>query len=144
MPLSASPGYNPPVSPNPRAYAQQPTYITPAAAANPIALSTPPQEEVCVECAMRDQDMIDVDVTTPGVWERESDVQFDELMRRELEDEANGVVPDDTSRPRARGGLLTEQNLKVWLSVVRFYSLIPGWCLSLFRTRGSPPQDSRP
>lgn len=144
MPLSASPGYNPPVSPNPRAYAQQPTYITPAAAANPIALSTPPQEEVCVECAMRDQDMIDVDVTTPGVWERESDVQFDELMRRELEDEANGVVPDDTSRPRARGGLLTEQNLKVWLSVVRFYLRIPSWCLSLFRTRGSPPQDSRP
>jgi hypothetical protein len=93
---------------------------------------------------MRDQDMIDVDVTTPGVWERESDVQFDELMRRELEDEANGVVPDDTSRPRARGGLLTEQNLKVWLSVVRFYLRIPGWCLSLFRTRGSPPQDSRP
>ncbi|KAJ6593900.1 hypothetical protein B0H19DRAFT_1092649 [Mycena capillaripes] len=116
MPLSASPGYNPPVSPNPRAFAQQPTYIT-AAAPNPIALSTPPQEEVCVECAMRDQDMIDVDVTSPGIWERESDVMFDELMRRELEDEANGVVADDPSRPRARGGLLTEQNLKVWLSV---------------------------
>ncbi|KAJ7170555.1 hypothetical protein C8R43DRAFT_979872 [Mycena crocata] len=114
MPLSASPGYNPPVSPNPRAYAQQPTYITPPAAPNPVV---PPQEEVCVECAMRDQDMIDVDVTTPGVWERESDVMFDELMRRELEDEVNGVVADDPSRPRARGGMLTEQNLKVWLSV---------------------------
>ncbi|KAJ7680321.1 hypothetical protein DFH06DRAFT_1278397 [Mycena polygramma] len=117
MPLSASPGYNPPVSPNPRAFAHQPTYITPGAAANPVALSTPPQEEVCVECAMRDQDMIDVDVTSPGIWERESDVMFDELMRRELEDEANGVVADDPSRPRARGGFLTEQNLKVWLSV---------------------------
>ncbi|KAJ7045517.1 hypothetical protein C8F04DRAFT_988573 [Mycena alexandri] len=117
MPLSASPGYNPPVSPNPRAFAQQPTYITPPAAPNPVVLSSPPQEEVCVECAMRDQDMIDVDVTTPGVWERESDAAFEDLLRRELEDEAGGVVSEDTSRPRARGGLLTEQNLKVWLSV---------------------------
>ncbi len=33
----------------------------------------PPQEEVCVECAMRDQDMADVDVTSAGVWERASD-----------------------------------------------------------------------
>ncbi|KAJ7462306.1 hypothetical protein B0H11DRAFT_2175396 [Mycena galericulata] len=117
MPLSASPGYNPPVSPNLRAYAHQPTYITPPVAPNPVALSTPPQEEVCVECAMRDQDMIDVDVTTPGVWERESDVVFEELLRREQEDEAIGVVSDDPSRPRALGGLLTEQNLRVWLSV---------------------------
>ncbi|KAJ7188265.1 hypothetical protein C8R46DRAFT_979302 [Mycena filopes] len=117
VPLSASPGYNPPVSPNPRAFAQQPTYITPPSAPNPVVLSSPPQEEVCVECAMRDQDMIDVDVTTPGVWERESDVMFEDLLRRELEDEASGVVPEDASRPRARGGLLTEQNLKVWLSV---------------------------
>ncbi|KAJ6586923.1 hypothetical protein DFH09DRAFT_977224 [Mycena vulgaris] len=117
MPLSASPGYNPPVSPNPRAYAHQPTYITPSSAPRPMALSTPPQEEVCVECAMRDQDMIDVDVTTPGVWERESDVMFEDLLRRELEDEASGVVVDDPTRPPARGGLLTEQNLKAWLSV---------------------------
>ncbi|KAJ7262176.1 hypothetical protein B0H12DRAFT_1104639 [Mycena haematopus] len=116
MPLSASPGYNPPVSPNPRAYAQQPTYINPPAA-NPVPLSTPPQEEVCVECAMRDQDMIDVDVTSPGIWERESDAMYEELKRREFEDEANGVVNEDPSRPRVRGGLLTEQNLKAWLAV---------------------------
>ncbi|KAJ7901828.1 hypothetical protein B0H14DRAFT_2668619 [Mycena olivaceomarginata] len=114
MPLSASPGYNPPVSPNPRAYAQQPTYINPPP---PVALSTPPQEEVCVECAMRDQDMIDVDVTSPGIWERESDAMFEELKHRELEDEANGIVNEDPSRPRVRGGRLTEQNLKMWLSV---------------------------
>ncbi|KAF8210272.1 hypothetical protein K438DRAFT_1903842 [Mycena galopus ATCC 62051] len=63
--------------------------------ANPVALSTPPQEEVCVECAMRDQDMIDVDVTSPGIWERESDAMFEELKRSELEDEANGVVNED-------------------------------------------------
>ncbi|KAJ7218068.1 hypothetical protein GGX14DRAFT_439572 [Mycena pura] len=114
MPMSASPGYNPPVSPNPRAYAQQPTYVTPSAP-KPVVLSSPP-EEVCVECAMRDQDMIDVDVTSPGVWDRESDVMFEELLRREIEDEASDV-PFDESRPRARGGLLTEQNLRVWLSV---------------------------
>lgn len=68
---------------------------------------------------MRDQDMADVDVTSPGVWERASDVLFEELMERELQDEANGVVVvDDSSRPKARGGRLTEQNLKIWLSVV--------------------------
>ncbi|KAJ7072327.1 hypothetical protein C8F01DRAFT_972448 [Mycena amicta] len=113
MPLSASPGYNAPVSPKPRAQAQQPTYIT---APSPVVLSSPPQEEVCVECAMRDQDMIEVDVTSPGVWDRESDVMFEELLRREADDETNGI-PFDESRPRAHGGLLTEQNLRVWLSV---------------------------
>ncbi|KAJ6588056.1 hypothetical protein B0H19DRAFT_1247774 [Mycena capillaripes] len=111
LPFSTSPGDNPPVYLNPHAHAQQPAYITAAP-----ALSTTPQEEVCVECAIRDQGLIDVDVTSPGIWERESDVMYDELMRRELEDEANGVIADDPSRPRARGGLLMEQNLKAWLS----------------------------
>ena len=121
MPLSASPSYNPPVAPNPRAYAQQPTYITPPTTPTPIktVYSIPPQEEICVECAMRDQDMADVDVTSPGVWDRESDVAFEELKRRELEDEKNGVMPTDPpTRPRVRGGLLTEQNLKLWLCIV--------------------------
>jgi len=126
MPLSASPSYNPPVAPNPRAYAQQPTYITPPTTPTPIktVYSTPPQEEICVECAMRDQDMADVDVTSPGVWDRESDVAFEDLKRRELEDEKNGVVPADRpTRPRIRGGRLTEQNLKLWLSIVCPFSL---------------------
>nr|GAT56382.1 predicted protein [Mycena chlorophos] len=113
MPLSASPGYSPPVSPTPRAFAQQPTYITPQA---PVGLSAPPQEEVCVECAMRDADLASIDVTSPGIWERESDVMFEELLRREVEDEASGISFDE-SRPRARGGLLSEQNLRVWLSI---------------------------
>ena len=67
---------------------------------------------------MRDQDMADVDVTSPGIWERESDILFEELIRRETEDEENGI-PFDESRPRTQGGRLTEQNLRVWLSVVR-------------------------
>jgi hypothetical protein len=125
-PLPHSPTYNPslgiPISPKPRAYAQHPTYVTPQSAPNPLntvySPAPPPQEEVCVECAMRDQDMADVDVTTPGIWERESDAAFNDLVRREQEDEAGGVVTLDPSRPRAKGGRLTEQNLKIWLSIV--------------------------
>ncbi|KAH7923738.1 hypothetical protein BV22DRAFT_1092349 [Leucogyrophana mollusca] len=127
--LSTSPTYSPtmgisiPISPNPRAYAQHPTYITPAAAPdpiNPILSPNPPvpPEEVCVECAMRDQDMADVTVVGPGVWDRESDVLYEELLRREQEEEALGVISSECStRPRARGGRLTEQNLKVWATM---------------------------
>ncbi|KAF8161078.1 hypothetical protein B0H34DRAFT_795918 [Crassisporium funariophilum] len=123
MPLSASPTYNPPVSPNYRAYPQQPTYVIQQNAPNPIqTVYTPviPQqpEEVCVECAMRDQDMADVDVTTPGAWERASDAFFEDLKQRELEDEAKGIVAvEGPSRPRIKGGRLTEQNVKLWLSI---------------------------
>ncbi|KAF8906552.1 hypothetical protein CPB84DRAFT_1704809 [Gymnopilus junonius] len=118
MPLSASPTYNPPISPNHRASAQQPTYVTQPHAPNPVYTPiAPPQEEICVECAMRDQDMADVDVTSPGVWERASDVLFEELKQRELEEEATGVVVDNPSRPRIKGGRLTEQNVKLWLSI---------------------------
>lgn len=127
--LSSSRPYSPtlaiPISSNPRAYPQHPTYITPAAATpdpiNPILSPNPPQpqEEVCVECAMRDQDMADVVVIGPGIWDRESDVLFEELLRREEEEEASGFVPSEcSSRPRARGGRLTEQNLKLWATMV--------------------------
>ena len=114
------------VSSNPRVQAHQPTYINPAPAPtpiNPIFTSQPlPAEEVCVECAMRDQDMADVDVTSPGIWSRESDVHYDELLRRELEEEAMAISPQEQLRPRARGGRLTEANLKLWLSLVRVLS----------------------
>ena len=126
----ASPSYSTskpiaiPVSPKLRAPAQQPTYITPASAPNPInpvfSPSPPnPMEEVCVECAMRDQDMADVDVTSPGIWERDSDAAYEELLHRELDEEEEGVAPENPNRPRARGGRLTEPNLKLWLSLVR-------------------------
>lgn len=123
IPLSASPSYNPPIASKHRAFPQQPTYVTPPATPVPInTVFTPKQpvqqEEICVECAMRDQDMADVDVTSPGVWERDSDAAFEDLKRRELEDEAKGVLTlDDSTRPRPKGGRLTEQNLKLWLSV---------------------------
>lgn len=123
MPLSASPTYTPPISSRQRAYPQQPTYIQNVSPnpVNPVYLpNNNPPEEVCVECAMRDQDMADVDVTSPGVWERDSDVQFEELKRREVEEEATGVVnTEGPPRPKSKGGKLTEPNLKLWLSVVR-------------------------
>lgn len=127
MRMSSAAQYSPalsiPVSPNPRAQAQQPTYINPNPVPAPIrpipTLQRLPAEEVCAECAMRDQDMADVDVTSPGIWERESDVLYEDLVRRELEEEAMCVQPQDQHRPRARGGRLTVPNLKLWLSVVR-------------------------
>jgi hypothetical protein len=70
---------------------------------------------------MRDQDMADVDVTGPGVWERESDALYDDLVRREQEEEQEDVISNESyksNRPRAKGGRLSESNLKVWLTMV--------------------------
>ncbi|THV05056.1 hypothetical protein K435DRAFT_774051 [Dendrothele bispora CBS 962.96] len=119
MPLAASPNYNPPVSSRQRAYAQQP-YITQNVTPNPVNPVFLPNngEEVCVECAMRDQDMADVDVTSPGVWDRDSDVFYEDLRRKEEEEERTGIIDTDgPPRPKYKGGLLTEQNLKIWLSL---------------------------
>ena len=133
--LSSTRPYSPtlaiPISSNPRVYPQHPTYITPAAATpdpiNPIFSPNPPQpqEEICIECAMRDQDMADVVVVGPGIWDRESDVLFDELLKREEEEEAAGIVASEcSSRLRARGGRLTEQNLKLWTTMVSASDLV--------------------
>jgi hypothetical protein len=129
--MTSSPSYqnklsNIPLSSVPRTSAQQPTYVMPPDIPNGMSPSfspkpTIPQEEICVECAMRDQDMADVDVTSPGIWDRESDVLYEDLIRREQEDLAAGVVSLDhpqPQRPRAKGGRLTESNLKIWLSIV--------------------------
>jgi hypothetical protein len=43
----------------------------------------PPQEEICLECLMRDRDLMHVDVTSEGVWERASDVDWHERLERE-------------------------------------------------------------
>ncbi|CAE6471650.1 unnamed protein product [Rhizoctonia solani] len=72
-------------------------------------------EEVCVECMMRDRDMADVDVTGPGMWARESDVWYEELVRREEEEARSGMLPDpQRRRTPARGTPLTETNLRIW------------------------------
>lgn len=73
---------------------------------------------------MRDRDMADVDVTSRGIWERESDVWYEELVRREVENARRGIVPNENSgKPRAKGGMLTEANIAVWLTMVRLRSL---------------------
>ena len=91
----------------------------PFRARRPKRLPDPPQqEEVCIECVKRDQDMADVDVIRPGVWERESDVLYEELKQREQEEEASGNTNVDRSHPKARGASLSEQNLALWLSMV--------------------------
>ncbi len=46
--------------------------------------------EVCLECMMRDEDMIDITVVGEGIWERESDKDFEEAVRLEAEEAANG------------------------------------------------------
>lgn len=75
---------------------------------------------------MRDQDMADVDVTTPGVWDRESDVLFEELKSREQEEEMTGIINvEEPPRPKSKGGKLTEQNIKIWLSIVRLSFFAP-------------------
>lgn len=71
---------------------------------------------------MRDRDMADVDVTSPGAWERESDVWYEELVRREVEESRRGIVPSENSnKPRSKGDPLLEANLTVWLTMVRTF-----------------------
>ncbi|KDQ21738.1 hypothetical protein BOTBODRAFT_168954 [Botryobasidium botryosum FD-172 SS1] len=79
----------------------------------------PRVEEVCVECMMRDRDMADVDVTTPGVWDRESDVGYQELVRKEELEGMQGVPADvDTKKLRSRGThQMSEENMSVWLTM---------------------------
>lgn len=96
----------------------------------PRAQVVPAQpEEVCIECMMRDRDMADVIVTGPGIWDRESDVHIRELIEREDEEErawrerhaAELAVPGNNKlrppRRASKGHRLTEQNLKIWLTL---------------------------
>ncbi|MBW0522495.1 hypothetical protein O181_062210, partial [Austropuccinia psidii MF-1] len=42
--------------------------------------------EVCIECMMRDRDMVGIDVISPGVWDRKSDIDFHQAMAQEEND----------------------------------------------------------
>ena len=120
-PIPTSPSIPVPVTSNPRTIPQSPRYVNAPlnGTQNPIYTRPHiPKDEVCLECAMRDQDMADVDVTSPGVWERDSDVYYQDLVRSEEESISSGTpLPED--RPRSTGDMLTETNLKLWLSMVR-------------------------
>ncbi|GAA94839.1 uncharacterized protein L969DRAFT_54965 [Mixia osmundae IAM 14324] len=48
--------------------------------------------EVCIECMMRDRDLADTDVTSPGIWARASDAAYEEALRREEADEQSSIA----------------------------------------------------
>lgn len=108
-----------------------------------------PQPEICVECMMRDRDMIDIDVTSPGIWARGSDGEGEEWEEDSTpthgDSEDSGRVRDiregrsrdshgarssgygsisqsRISRRRTRPLNLTVENLKVWTNMVRLSS----------------------
>lgn len=61
----------------------------PSALTGPDGVRRNPNDpDVCLECMMRDEDMIDVHVLGAGLWERESDREFDEACRMEAEDDS--------------------------------------------------------
>ncbi|PWN36230.1 uncharacterized protein FA14DRAFT_53088 [Meira miltonrushii] len=61
----------------------------PSALTGPDGIRRNPNDpDVCLECMMRDEDMIDVHVLGTGLWERESDREFDEACRIEAEDDS--------------------------------------------------------
>ena len=121
-PITTSPSIPMPISSSPRAFPQSPRFnnVPLNGTQNPIYTRPHiPREEVCLECSMRDQDMADVDVTSPGIWERDSDVYYQDLIRSEEDALSNGTpLPEDHSR--STGDMLTETNLKLWLTMVHF------------------------
>ncbi|CAE6517982.1 unnamed protein product [Rhizoctonia solani] len=128
MPRRSSPPRDPPalsavpeLSRPPLMFSAEDLLNNPADSRYPAPAQPPMQpvmaaiEEVCVECMMRDRDMADVDVTGPGIWARESDVWYEELVRREEEEARSGMLPDpQRRRTPARGIPLTETNLRIW------------------------------
>ena len=58
-----------------------------------------PQEEICIECMMRDRDLADVDVTGEHVWDRQSDVDFE--MKKEREQDILRTVGSESRPPSA-------------------------------------------
>lgn len=61
----------------------------PSALTGPDGIRRNPNDpDVCLECMMRDEDMIDVHVLGAGLWERESDRDFDDACRVEAEEDS--------------------------------------------------------
>lgn len=75
----------------------------------------PPPEEICVECLMRDRDLMHVDVTSPRVWSRASDGVFAQMLAaergydRDWEAEHGFTAYDGPRHPRHRGTLVDEE-----------------------------------
>ncbi|KAI5116862.1 hypothetical protein M0805_001744 [Coniferiporia weirii] len=101
-----------PISATTRAVAQQPTYITLPSSPTPIAvcppyqpadLNAPEGRGVCMECVMCDQEMVDMDVTSSGMWDRKSDVHYLDLCCHEIEEaEEHLWLSMNPCKPQAR------------------------------------------
>jgi hypothetical protein len=84
----------------------------PLAGAPPLKVKLPPpQEEICLECLMRDRDLIHVDVMTDGVWERASDADWREMLEREREWEW------DVEQAQAEGYLVADSDADFFRAV---------------------------
>lgn len=67
----------------------------------------PPQEEICLECLMRDRDLSHIDVSSPGVWSRASDAGFARMLVEERGfdhrwEDARGFLAYEGPRNKAR------------------------------------------
>ncbi|CEH15539.1 hypothetical protein CBOM_03839 [Ceraceosorus bombacis] len=65
---------------------------------------SPNDPEVCLECMMRDEDMIDVHVLGPGLWERESDRDFEDACRAEAEEDDKREARRNAASQGTHGG----------------------------------------
>lgn len=75
----------------------------------------PPAEEICVECLMRDRDLMHIDVASPRVWSRASDAGFTQLLLierafdRQWEAEHGFTAYDGPRQGRHRAALVDEE-----------------------------------
>ena len=65
------------------ALATSTTRPTEAGPSAPRASKPAAEEGICLECMMRDRDLADVDVHGEGVWERQSDADFEGMKNAE-------------------------------------------------------------
>lgn len=75
----------------------------------------PPAEEICVECLMRDRDLMHIDVTSPRVWSRALDAVFTQMLLaerafdRQWEAEHGFTAYDGPRHARHRATLVDEE-----------------------------------
>ncbi|TEB23778.1 hypothetical protein FA13DRAFT_1402588 [Coprinellus micaceus] len=107
-------------STSPNTNSQQPTdssrrYWSNVANALQTVGTDPHVEDVCEECIKRDQSLSDVDVTSPGSWDRAGDAGYEYFSNADLdlEDEYRGADSGE-SRPQYKVLSLTEHNLELW------------------------------
>jgi len=84
-------------------------YIMPPQLPAPKRALQPPPAEVCLECMMRDRDMIGIDVVGPGVWARESDADFEEAMRAQAAMDDQHSDPDSSAHQNPSSTQTTDE-----------------------------------